>query len=467
MDLLDHNMAPEQSLLRLSHSNSTFFNVGVAILDAGGVAVWSEPERFLAAGTSFATEPWFDTMRRMRTIMIAPGEPERESDALLYVVSPIIRGGQVQGAMLGAIDLATGGPLMDESRPYRKAQTVLATRAGQVVYPAKPPAFSAELSWRGLMQKDFGKPYLGALHLEGRARVVAGAQVAGTDMVLLSLVDDAVLFGDPRGRLISGLATGLAIALLSLGILVLLLRRTLRFFERAQEEAARFERVRLIGEAANLIAHEVRNSLNGMQVGLDLVLRQSGGGSLAVTQALRSEFERLSSLTTGLLTFARGVVPRPVSLDLSAFAREVVATFHHHAGQDVAIQIEAAGGCLVHADPSLINVVLRNLLGNAVEAVSARHLGGEPRVSVSITAAGAGVRLAVSDNGPGVPPGIRSRLFEPFVSGKRSGVGIGLAMSRKIAEAHGGSLVLEPDTPGRGAMFVMTLPAEGTCTAAS
>jgi signal transduction histidine kinase len=66
--------------------------------------------------------------------------------------------------------------------------------------------------------------------------------------------------------------------------------------------------------------------------------------------------------------------------------------------------------------------------------------------------------VRVSDNGPGVPAELRARLFEPFVTGKPSGVGIGLALSRRIALAHGGDLALEPG--GAGASFLLTLPAE-------
>jgi len=64
----------------------------------------------------------------------------------------------------------------------------------------------------------------------------------------------------------------------------------------------------------------------------------------------------------------------------------------------------------------------------------------------------------VRDNGPGIPEPLRARLFEPFVTGKPNGVGIGLALSRRIARAHGGDLELE--APGPGASFLLTLPAE-------
>jgi signal transduction histidine kinase len=94
---------------------------------------------------------------------------------------------------------------------------------------------------------------------------------------------------------------------------------------------------------------------------------------------------------------------------------------------------------------------------NALEALSAGPVD-HPVIRVAVSRSGSTARVRVSDNGPGVAEGLRSRLFEPFVTGKPSGVGIGLAMSRRIALAHSGDLILE--TPGPGASFLLSLPAE-------
>jgi signal transduction histidine kinase len=110
----------------------------------------------------------------------------------------------------------------------------------------------------------------------------------------------------------------------------------------------------------------------------------------------------------------------------------------------------------VFADPTLLHVAIANLVGNAVD-FAARCESEPPLVAVGVDRSGAMAYVRVRDNGPGVDVGVRPRLFEPFVTGRPSGVGIGLAMSRRIARAHGGDLVLE-DQAG-GASFLLTLPS--------
>ena len=258
-----------------------------------------------------------------------------------------------------------------------------------------------------------------------------------------------------------------------LALLVLLLRRTLRVFQKAQVEAARTDRLRMIGEAANLIAHEVKNSLNGLQVGLELILRsekdQSDKNRQKASLALKSEFERLSNFTVGLLTFSKGVALRLISIDLVPFVTDVVESMRLRADENhTALEIVTAQpGIKVCADPALIQVVVRNLVLNALEAVETAP-GIRPRVTVSLLQSDDRALLKVTDNGPGIPASVRDRLFEPFVSGKPSGVGLGLAMSKKIADAHGGALFLEEADPlASGVTFVFAVPLDKTCAQAS
>jgi C4-dicarboxylate-specific signal transduction histidine kinase len=102
-----------------------------------------------------------------------------------------------------------------------------------------------------------------------------------------------------------------------------------------------------------------------------------------------------------------------------------------------------------------VEVVLRNLIANAVDAVQSRP---DARIEVRLTREeNSHMRIIVADNGPGVPESKREEVFEPFVSGKATGMGLGLAMSRAIAEAHGGSL--EARTGGE---FHLVLPCQPT-----
>jgi two-component system sensor kinase FixL len=139
---------------------------------------------------------------------------------------------------------------------------------------------------------------------------------------------------------------------------------------------------------------------------------------------------------------------------------ELLETVRRHAVHAKAISLTIAGepglpDLLV--DRLQIELVLRNLISNAAEAIDPGAPGGG-RIALSATRQDPQhVRIIVADNGPGVPAASRERVFEPFVSGKPTGMGLGLAVSRAIAEAHGGTLEALTGTHGE---FHLVLPVE-------
>ena len=454
VNLLDENLAPEQSLLRLSHEKSAFFNVGVAIVDKDGKALWSVPSDFLPAGMDVSSQRWFVSAPRANDVEIWPQSVESRHESLVYLVAPVVRNGGFSGALVGAIDLV-GRDLDPAAAIADGAVTVLASREGKVVYPASPPSFALEPAWPLAFAQLSWQPFVTRIWLSDQWYVVTGDPVQATTLIYLSVVPETRLEAPARTRLVSRLALGVSAALIPLAILVVVLRRTVRVFLVAQEAAARDQRLRHIGEAANLIAHEIKNSLNGMQVGFDLVTRGDGQATKKerTVIALKSEMSRLSNFTTRLLSFAKGVSPRTGEMDLAAFVRRVLELFEEQAAEaGVALDVAAPAELRVRADSGLVHVLIANLVANAIDAVSGRP---GARIAVDVTREGNLARVSVSDNGPGVPAELARSLFEPFVTGKPSGTGIGLALSRKIAEAHGGSLVL---LPGPGASFLFTLP---------
>lgn len=478
VDLFDQDLSPEKSLLQISHERSAFFNVGVAILDRKGEVVWSEPGDFLSRGASFAQESWFGSVQEGRAFRIVPVQPDKP-DSILYVVSPLVKGGAFTGALLGAVDLARGQPLAPE-KPSSRVLTVVATTSGEVVYPPVPPAFAAEPAWRGLFARRALQPFTARASLEETPAVLASSPVTGSELVLMSVGTEQDLFQQARSRLRVRLSAGLALALLPAVLLLFVLQRSLKLFRRSEEEAVRAERLRLLGEAANSIAHEVKNSLNGLSMGLDLVVRAVGDpipasrpGGLTrgpipperrerIVNELRHEIQRLSEFTTELMTFSRGVSPRRGKLDLTDFVPKVTGLLHDSA-EELGGQIEVAvppDPVWVEADGALLHAVISNLAGNALDAAIAGS--PVPRVQVRLEAGEREAHLRVSDNGKGVSASMKPRLFEPFQTEKANGVGIGLALARKIARAHGGELVLDeggPERPGfPGASFVLTLP---------
>jgi len=123
--------------------------------------------------------------------------------------------------------------------------------------------------------------------------------------------------------------------------------------------------------------------------------------------------------------------------------------------EEVSVSIDIASGLIVDADPIQLQQVVLNLIRNALEAMEA-----SPRKRLRITGRRQSrtVRLEVSDTGGGIPPAIRENLFDPFVSTRESGMGIGLSISRTIIEAHLGRIWAE-DNEGGGTVFCITLPA--------
>jgi two-component system C4-dicarboxylate transport sensor histidine kinase DctB len=461
VDLVDQNLAPERSLLQLSHERSAFFNLGVGILDRDGKVVWAEPRTFLEPGTSLRQEPWFSRLLKDRALRVVPVDPSRE-DAVLYVVSPIARKGELTGALLGAIDLARGGPI--ERAGDTHGQIVLTTFDGAVVYPPKPPAYAESAAWRELFAKHSYEPVLSDAKLNGASCAIAVAPVAGVDLLLLSVAPKKELFRDARTRFVTRLALGLALAIGPLVALVLLLNRSLKLFRQSEEDAMREDRLRLLGAAANAIAHEVKNGLNGISMGIGLVTRkderpEGEARRERVMRELRHEIQRLADFTRELMTFSKGIEPQRVPLDLVELIPKVTGLVADTALEDgIDVQLDLPEAPVhVRGDPGLLNVVISNLLSNAIDAISSAKA---PRVIVRLTTNGKQAEVRVIDNGSGVTANMRARLFEPFQTGKPSGVGIGLSLSQRIARAHQGELSLESSARGEGTTMLLSLPKE-------
>jgi signal transduction histidine kinase len=461
VNLLDQDMKPEESLLKLFHDLSTFYNAGVAVLDTEGRIAWQPPD-FPATGVSFGQDSWFAAVKRRHILAIEPFRPERADEAILFVAAPIMRNREFTGALIGAIDLAKVAAIEPSTRSPKGTLTVIATPSGEVVYPPTPPEFAHEPGWKKLFTRQRWDSALLDAVIGGRDTVIAATTLVDTNFVFMSLADRRALDETGRSRARTRLGVGLALAITPLAMLVFVLARSLRAFRQSEEVAVREERLRMLGEAANLIAHEVKNALNGLGMGVDLVLRKVSTNlderDERVVNGLRKEVQRLAEFTTELMTFSKGVVPKPVDVDLSEFVPKVTGLARDVATDlGVNIDVKTSGEAIrVRADPTLLHVVVSNLTTNALDAVAGHSAASPPQVKVEVGRDNGFAHVRVSDNGPGVPIQIRSHLFEPFVTGKPNGVGIGLALSRKIARAHGGDLVLE--TTPAGAAFCFTIP---------
>lgn len=223
--------------------------------------------------------------------------------------------------------------------------------------------------------------------------------------------------------------------------------------------AARAEKLAALGSLSAGLAHELRNPLAAISGSVELL---AGGPERAPDEQrllgiVQREAARLDGLVTDFLAFARPAAAVPIPIDLASIAREVLDVFaaDPRAAQVVRHVQLASARALV--DPSQLKQVLWNLLTNAVEACDGR---GTIWIESARTAAGDEVWLSVADDGPGVPPSERSKIFEPFHTTKPRGTGLGLATVHRIVDGHGGRIVAS-ERPGGGALFTIHLPAEG------
>jgi two-component system C4-dicarboxylate transport sensor histidine kinase DctB len=459
VDLADQNMEPERALLRLAHERSTLFNDGVALLGPDGAVLWSEPRPFLAEGAGAAELQAVDRVGRSRSPEIMAAPPPRDAPRL-YIAAPIVRSGLFVGAVLGVVDLDRDA-ILERAGTQRAGTTVaLVDEAGRVVHPATAASL-VEALWAA--RGSAGLPSLAQATVGDHERVAAAAPVQGTSIALMSITDADILFGPARRRLKTRLALTLALAVVPLLGLVISLRRSLRAFRESEADAVRNERLRSLGQAVDLIAHEVKNALNGLRVGIDLILRRENALEARQRQAvagLRTEIARLADFTADLLTFSKGVAPRPVALDLAEFVPKVVDLARVTAeSRGVELRLLLPSQRVpVRIDPTLVHVAIANLVGNALDF--ATEGGRRPVAEVRVEVVEGRACITVSDNGPGVKPDVRTRLFEPFATGRPNGVGLGLHLARAVASAHGGDLRLEQSN--EGARFRMSIPLEAS-----
>jgi signal transduction histidine kinase len=216
-----------------------------------------------------------------------------------------------------------------------------------------------------------------------------------------------------------------------------------------------------VGELTAGIAHEFRNGLatiQGYSKLLDLtVLPES---YRPYVEGIRSEAESLNQVVTNFLQFAR-----PAQLTLAAVDLRSIC---ERAADDVRSDARALGGDVIvrgefgaiEGDEILLRQAFSNLLRNALEAASGGRVAPQIAIHSEIDAAQKVSRLAVNDNGPGVAPELRDRVFTPFFTSKRNGTGLGLALVQKIIVFHNGRVSVA-GAPEGGASFQITLPLRG------
>ncbi|HTT23506.1 MAG TPA: ATP-binding protein [Candidatus Sulfotelmatobacter sp.] len=246
--------------------------------------------------------------------------------------------------------------------------------------------------------------------------------------------------------------------------------------ERAQAEARRSERLAALGQLSAGLAHEIRNPLGVIKGSAEMLTQKlADANPLAIELAgyISTETNRLSALVTRFLDFARplhaDLTPTDISAVLDRALNDVAQLWK---GPPVQVEKEYQSNLpVVGMDEELCEQAFVNIIQNAYDAMSAND-GGILRIKVNAARRNTrernnvdGVEVRISDTGPGIPPELREQIFNPFVTTKKSGVGLGLSIVSKIVDGHQGFVRIEDSAvtsgDGRkssGACFVLFFP---------
>jgi signal transduction histidine kinase len=232
------------------------------------------------------------------------------------------------------------------------------------------------------------------------------------------------------------------------------------------QEVVHKEKLSLIGEMAGSLMHDLRTPVQVILSSIELIaLMHPDTDTVDCCAKMEAQCDRLVAMAAELLEFSRGETKLNLErTDTSTLINQFVAynedTFRP-VGVTLTVEDEPAE---IEIDPMRIQRVLQNLVSNAVDAMKSRPGG---RVDVRAWVADSILNLSVRDNGPGIPPEIKNRLFEPFVThGKKGGTGLGLAIVKNVVKAHRGKISFETQAR-QGTEFLIRLPQDSSSKSVS
>jgi two-component system NtrC family sensor kinase len=240
-----------------------------------------------------------------------------------------------------------------------------------------------------------------------------------------------------------------------------------RVFDQMAADLARHQtqlldahRLASIGQVASGVAHEINNPLGVILGYVSILRREAELGSREELRIVEDEVRQCQAIVSGLLDLARPVRLDRTEVDLGEVAREAAARLEESGRADgVALQIRGGESSRVDADEAKVRQIVLNLLTNAVDAAR------DASATAAIVEIGWHVKdrrawVEIDDQGPGMSDEARARAFEPFFTTRKGGHGLGLAIARTLARAHGGDIQLEPRPDGPGTRAALCLPLD-------
>ena len=260
------------------------------------------------------------------------------------------------------------------------------------------------------------------------------------------------------------------------------LRRRVVRLRAAEERAQRQERLAELGALTGGLAHEIKNPLS--TIGLNVQLASEAIVDSTLTdedkamlvrrvETVEREATRLANILNDFLRFAGRIKLAPAESDLREVVEELVDFYRPQCDQHkVVLRADLpAAPVVARVDPALVKQALLNLLINATQVMAAQDAPSRElmiRLMPAAQPAAKGQReitpreiaIHVIDTGPGIPAEKHAEIFRPYVTGRKGGSGLGLAVTRRIVEEHGGRIDLFSE-PGKGSDFMVRLPIEG------
>jgi signal transduction histidine kinase len=454
VDLADDSLEPEKRVLRIARRDTILFSVAIVLLDGAGRKLWAEPLGTTLHGDSARLVA--EARGQGRTV-VAFGDGE------IDIAAPVPGHGAMVGRVSGAERDLFGEALLHAVRggaielvAEEKGAWLRVAAAGSP-FPVQGDADGQ--SWRA--------------DARGRRWLVTEVHLRSSPLAL-RLAQPAAIIEAEATQPLKGLAGIAAGALLLAALGGALLGVAIHRLEAVEVELGKSRELAAMGRTAAAIAHEVKNSLNGISMSLDLLAsrRAAPDAAAAVYAQARTEVARLREVADDLTLFAAPPRLDPGVADLGELCRRAAAVNQDLAadcGAEVRLDLPPDGQApRVPGDAHKLLGALQNVVRNGLEAMGpgafgealgARPAARERVLVVRLRRHGREAVVEIADRGPGISGDVREHLFEPFVTTKRNGTGLGLAICRRVVEAHGGSVEAGP-RDGGGTVFRLHLPME-------